>query len=211
VSTKVCDKLGIKADKEGRGVFDRFEIEGGVVLKKIEGRSESPFQLEGMNSLGLAGVELHGLLGYTILARYRLEFDFTKHKMAWKPLDFKPPEPLSERAESGLDAMGGMMKLLGSVLGKKPEQTIVFRGFLGFTLEEKEKAVFVTTVLADTPAAEAGLKAGDRIRQFQGKPVDAAAQLHQLAAKLAPDETVTLTVQRGGETQTIRIKAGRGL
>src|SRR5262245_19472174 len=34
VSTAVCKKLGIEADKKGWGTFERFEIEGGVVLKK---------------------------------------------------------------------------------------------------------------------------------------------------------------------------------
>ena len=43
-----------------------------------QGRVETPFQLEGMNGMGLAGVELHGMMGYTVLAKYRMEFDFTQ-------------------------------------------------------------------------------------------------------------------------------------
>src|SRR6266704_386511 len=34
VSTAVCKKLGIEPDKNGWGAFDRFEIEGGVVVAK---------------------------------------------------------------------------------------------------------------------------------------------------------------------------------
>src|SRR5829696_6379155 len=34
LATEVADKLGVKADKKGWGTFDKFEIEGGVVLKK---------------------------------------------------------------------------------------------------------------------------------------------------------------------------------
>src|SRR5438067_10838499 len=49
VSTSVCRKLGIQAGKGGWGTFDRFEIEGGVVVSKAKGRIEDPFQLEGMN------------------------------------------------------------------------------------------------------------------------------------------------------------------
>src|SRR5438132_11708688 len=94
VSTGVAKKLGVNADREGWGKFERFEIEGGVVLKNFKGRVENPFQLEGMNGLGLAGAELHGIIGYTVLARYRLEFDFTKHKMGWTPLDYKPAQPI---------------------------------------------------------------------------------------------------------------------
>ena len=36
-----------------------------------------------MNGLGLAGVELHGMIGYNVLARYRMEIDFTRDKMTW--------------------------------------------------------------------------------------------------------------------------------
>ena len=57
VSTKVADKIGVKSDKKGWGNFDRLEIEGGVVLKNAKARIEDPFQLEGMNGLGLAGAE----------------------------------------------------------------------------------------------------------------------------------------------------------
>ena len=42
-----------------------------------------------MNGLGLAGVELHGMIGYNILARYRMDIDFTKDKMVWTPLELQ--------------------------------------------------------------------------------------------------------------------------
>ena len=122
VSTKVCAKLGVKADRLGWGIFDRFEVEGGVVIPKARGRVEDPFQLEGMNGLGLAGAELHGMIGYTILARYRLEFDFSKqnHKMGWTPLNFRPPQPLGPQggAGGGMEMIGGFMKVFGALLAR---------------------------------------------------------------------------------------------
>jgi hypothetical protein len=92
LSTKAAKTLGVEKDKLGWGTFDRLEIEGGVVLEKARAVIDDPFQLEAMNSLGLAGVELHGVIGYNILARYRIELDFAKTKMAWTPLDWEPPE-----------------------------------------------------------------------------------------------------------------------
>src|SRR5262245_4143672 len=83
VGTEVCKKLGTEGDGQGWGTFDGFEIEGGVVLTQFRGRVEDPFQLKGMNGLGLAGATLHGIIGYTVLARYRIELDFTKDKMGW--------------------------------------------------------------------------------------------------------------------------------
>jgi serine protease DegQ len=100
VSTAAARQAGVEPDGKGWGTFDRFEIEGGVVLEKQKGRIEDPFQLEGMNGMGLAGVELHGMIGYTVLAKYRIEFDFTRNK---KPaLEVQPRAFLgAELAEDG--------------------------------------------------------------------------------------------------------------
>ena len=35
--------------------------------------------------MGFAGAELHGIIGYNVLARYRMEIDFTRDKMTWTP------------------------------------------------------------------------------------------------------------------------------
>jgi hypothetical protein len=216
VSTAVGNKLGVKANKQGWGTFDRFEIEGGVVMEKVKGRVENPFQLEGMNGLGLAGAELHGMIGYTILARYRLEFDFSNqsHKMTWQPLDFKPPEPPplgGASAPAGMDSIGFLLKFLGAMMGKRPEPQIVLRGFLGIAMQDREGAVTVQAVLEGSPASLAGLKPGDLIQRFQDKVVKTTSDVYRLANKLAPDQTAELKVARDGETLSIRIKAGRGL
>ena len=89
IAPEAAKKAGVEPDAKGWGVFDSFEIEGGVVLTKAKGRIEKPFQLDGMNGLGLAGVELHGMIGYNILAHYRMKIDFTKDKMVWTPLELQ--------------------------------------------------------------------------------------------------------------------------
>jgi hypothetical protein len=213
VSTAVCGKLGIEPDQNGWGTFDRFAIEGGVVLNKIQGRVEDPFQLEGMNGLGLAGTPLHGIIGYSILARFRLEFDFSKDKMGWTPLAFEPPTPqgLDGMATSGLSALGGILKVLGAMLGRGPEQQVLLRGYLGIGLEDRDNTVWIKTVLTGGPADTAGLRSGDQISRFQGKPVRSVAELQRLAATLTPHELATLTIRREGKTQTLRIKVGEGL
>jgi hypothetical protein len=210
VSTAAARKLGLDKDDTGWGTFDRFEVEGGVVLEKVRGRIEDPFQLTGMNGLGLAGAELHGIIGYTVLARFRLGFDFTKDKMEWTVLDFEPPAPqgLGEGvgAPQGLDMMGNLMKMLGQFMGRKPEPDVVPRGFVGVEVEEGDRQVTVKAVLPGSPAAEAGLKAGDRI-----KDVESVGDLLKLAAKIARGETIGLTVERSGEVHTFQFKTGKGL
>jgi hypothetical protein len=215
VSTKVCRRLDIEPDKKGWGVFDRFEMEGGATVMKIKGRVEDPFQLEGMNAMGLAGVELHGVIGYNVLARYRMEIDFTRDKMTWTELDYEPAQPVGlDGARSGtpeMNAMGGLAKGLSSLLGKRPAPELTPRGFLGLDLEDGGGKATVTAVLQNGPAAKAGLKVGDHVTHVNGEKVETGAAVRKLAEKLTAGQKLKLTVQRGGDTHEITVAAGEGL
>jgi serine protease DegQ len=215
VATKVADKLGVKKDNKGWGSFDRFEIEGGVVVANARGRIEDPFQLEGMNGLGLAGAELHGVIGYNILARYRMEIDFTSDKMVWTPLKWTPdaPKGLDGGKSSGgsLEMVGTLMKMMGSFIGAKATPDTVLRGFFGIQLLEKDDVITVQGILDKGPAAGSGLQTGDRLTKFQGRTVINIEDVHRLAKKLGKGEMVKLTVQRGDDTKEISFKTGEGL
>src|SRR5262249_27668094 len=99
------------------------------------------------------------------------------------------------------------------VLGRKTDQEIVLRGFLGMALADGDDGVQVKSVLANSPAAESGLQPGDRISRFQGRLVSSTAALGRLVNRLAPGETAEMTVGRDGtkEPIQIRIKVGKGL
>jgi len=208
-------KLGLVVDEKGWAVLDRFEIEGGAVRPKMKCRVETPFQLEGMNGLGLAGVELHGMMGYTVLAHYRMEIDFTRDRMKWTELAFQPPPPKGIRSKDAgamatLELLGSVMKLLGALAGKQQDLSEP-RGFLGVELAEKDGAVTIKSVLAKTPAAAAGLKAGDRIARVQGRPVHTIVELQRLAGRVTAGQEFRLLVHRGEESKEITVKAGEGL
>jgi hypothetical protein len=213
VSTPVGKKLGLQTEK-GWTKLDRFELEGGVVLTQFKALVETPFQLEGMNGMGLAGAELHGMIGYTVLANYKIEYDFTRDKMKWTRLDFKPPPPQpvgkAGAGQGGLEILGTLMRFLGFLSGAKlPELTP--RGFLGVELAEDDGRVKVKSVLSKGPAAGAGLQAGDRIDRVQGKEVRSSADVHRRLAEVTAGQTVRLVVQRGDRKEEIAITAGEGL
>jgi hypothetical protein len=217
VATSVCKKLGIEANNKGWGTFDRFEIEGGVVEAKAKGKVETPFQLEGMNALGLAGADIHGIIGYSLLARYRIKFDFTKDKMTWTRLDFDPGLPKAlgagKGAPGGLDALGSIMKILGAFIGKRPAPKYLPRGFLGVELAPTKdiEGVVIKAVLAKGPAAAAGLKAGDQVSEFQGEEISDIEEIQKLAAKVKAGQKVRFTVKRGGAPKKFVVTAGEGL
>ena len=217
IATKVGEKAGLKGNAKAWTAIDRFEIEGGLVVNKARGRVETPFQLEGMNGLGLAGMEIHGMIGYDILAKYRMEIDFTRDKMTWTELDYVPklPPMLKGDGKGGgqpeLEMMGTVMKSLGGLMGRKSTPEIGLRGFYGMSLDDGDESPKVTAVLAKGPAGVAGLKVGDVVTKIDGRSVTNVADVLKRAGRLAPGGSVKLTVRRGGETSEIAITTGEGI
>jgi hypothetical protein len=218
VDKKDSEKKGSeKKGRVGAVTLDRFEIEGGVVQSKIKCIVETPFQLTGMNAFGMAGEELHGMIGYTVLAHYKMEIDFTRDKMVWTQLNYKPAQPVplglkdQDPGQKQLEELGGFMKAMAFLMGKKPGPPPLPRGFLGVELSEKKGVVTVRKVLKKTPAAEAGLLKGDCIREVQGEAVKTSADVLRLTARVTAGQTVRLTIQRGEDTKEITVTAGEGL
>jgi len=214
IAEPVGAKIGLKTEK-GWATLDKLELEGGMSLVKVKARVETPFQIEGMNSMGLAGVELHGLMGYTVLAKYKMEFDYTQKQMLWTPLLAEPLAPIALGGKGGtpggMDTMVKIIQVLGAFAGLGPAPAPVPRGFFGFELAEKDSAVVVARVLPMSPAAEAGLKKGDRIVAVESKEIKTAGDILAHASKLTKGKALTLTIQRGSEKQDLKITAGEGL
>jgi hypothetical protein len=214
VSTAVGKKLGLTANKSGWATLDKFTLEGGAAVSKAKARIEDPFQLEGMNGLGLAGAHLDGIIGYNILARFRTEFDFTKDKLGFTPLNFDPPAPQGleggAAAAGGLDTMAAIMKFVGGLLGKKAEPDMVLPGFFGMEVEETKEGIQVKSVLQKSPAQNAGIEAGDQIQQLQTTKIKTTADFQREASKLSAGSSALVSLNRNGESKEVKIQLGRG-
>jgi len=214
VSTSIGKKLELKTDKTGWATLDKFTLEGGAAVSKAKARIEDPFQLEGMNGLGLAGAHLDGIIGYTILARFRIEFDFTKDKLGFTPLKFDPPPPQGleggSAAAGGLDTMAAIMKFVGGWLGKNAEPDISLAGFFGMEVMDTKQGIQVKGVLAKGPAEKAGFEAGNQIQQIQGKKASSAADFRREASKIPGGSSALVTVNRRGEAKEIKVQLGKG-
>jgi len=224
VATETAAKIGLKAPEKGFWTpVDSLEIEGGARLEKVKARVEDPFQLVGMNALGLPGASIDGILGFTILARFKLEIDLTRDRMTWTRLDFIPPDPPVPTDEDRknppaemqlMNALGPVAKGLAFLIGKQPEEQLAPRGFLGLEWAASAadpKAVEIRRVLPDSPAARAGVAAGDLLIRVDGRPVDGLPAARDAVAGLRRDQAVELVVRRGGEEKALRATAGEGL
>jgi hypothetical protein len=213
ITKAVAKKAKVETDAKGWANFNSFEVEGGLKVDKARGRVEDLFQLEGMNGMGLAGVELHGVIGYNVLAKYRIQYDFTADKLGFEPLPgFEPPpiKPIGGKGQGGIEMLGPMMKMMAGLLGIKPNFATMPRGFVGIEFDDQD-GVVVRKVLPGSPADKAGLKAGDRIESVKNRSIDDAKDLTRALAKAGVGTKLTVTVKRGDKTEDLTLELGRGL
>jgi serine protease Do len=71
------------------------------------------------------------------------------------------------------------------------------------------RGVGVTQVIKDSPAEKAGLRKDDVILRLDGENVTSVRKLNRLVSELAPDQSVRVSVSRGGAEQEITATIGK--
>jgi hypothetical protein len=213
ITKAVAKKAKAEPDKKDWVNFDSFELEGGLKIDKVRGRVEDLVQIDGMNSMGLAGVELHGVIGYQVLARFRIDYDLTRDKLVFEPLAFDPPAlvPLDKGSAGDIQSMGPLVKMMAAFLGIKPNFDLAPRGFTGIEYETKDEKVSIKAVLPGSPAEKAGLKAGDVVTSIKTVSIDSEKDLTRALAKAGVGTKWRFYITRGGKEEEIVVELGRGL
>ena len=66
----------------------------------------------------------------------------------------------------------------------------------------------MVSVQSGSPAADAGLQAGDVVTAIDDRPVTSSTELTAAVRSRQPGDTVSLTVRRNGDTQTVEVTLG---
>jgi putative serine protease PepD len=119
---------------------------------------------------------------------------------------------INDQIESDTNDSAGVGFAVPIDASKSVAQTLIAGGtvqhaWLGVGLA-RVGAARVTKVVAGSPAAKAGLKAGDVVTSFHGNSVSSADDLSAAVAAAKPGETVSVTVQRGGSTKHLSVTLG---
>jgi hypothetical protein len=215
LSEPVAKKAGADLDAKKWAEFD-VELEGGLKIPKARGLATDMFQLRGMNALGLAGVELHGVVGYNVLAKYKIEYDFTKDYLRFTDLKFAPPKMVglgegAKGGQGGLELVGDMMKFMAPLMGIKPNFAVAPRGYLGVEVEFKDGKVLVAAVHGGSPADAAGVKKGDQIATIKGRDIDDLGDLERALKNQAEGAALKIVLKRGEQTKDVTVTLGKGL
>ncbi|HEV8662118.1 MAG TPA: DegQ family serine endoprotease [Candidatus Methylomirabilis sp.] len=112
------------------------------------------------------------------------------------------------------------INLAKTILVQLKDQGRVTRAWLGVLIQpvpreaagslglSDDRGALVSEVVADSPAAAAGMHAGDVIVALDGKPVAEARELPRLVAGRPVGSTVEVTFLRGGKRRTVRLTLG---
>ncbi|MGD1087708.1 MAG: DegQ family serine endoprotease [Verrucomicrobiota bacterium] len=96
----------------------------------------------------------------------------------------------------------------------------VTRGYLGLKLQDinadlaeqfglpDQSGALVDDVLLNTPAEKGGIKSGDVITAFNGKPISDSESLMLAVSECAPGTAATVKLLRDGQPQTIKVTLG---
>jgi serine protease Do len=96
----------------------------------------------------------------------------------------------------------------------------VNHGYIGISIEDvtpdsakffdvkKAVGAVVSDVTPDSPGSKAGLKTGDVITEFDGKPVSDAGQLQVETSQKQPGNTINLQVMRDGKSLELPVTLG---
>jgi membrane-associated protease RseP (regulator of RpoE activity) len=148
---------------------------------------------------------IDGLVGFPFFARYKTAIDYQAKTLTLTPNGFKPADTMQNMMKTMTDASAG---------GKPKPKILVPAGQWGLRVEkpadDEDEGVNVAEVLADSAAAKAGLKAGDRLLTLDGRWTDSIADVFHAAAAIKPSQTVEAVVKRDGKKMAVTVAPAAG-
>jgi serine protease Do len=122
---------------------------------------------------------------------------------AQQPAPPPAPEPPDEPFDQNFEfIMGG-----DGFLGVYAEN--ISRENMGRYHMNQVRGVGVTRIVKDSPAEKAGLRQDDVILRVDGESITSVRKLNRIVSELAPDQSVKITVSRGGSEQDITATIGK--
>ena len=110
------------------------------------------------------------------------------------------PEPPSRQTQ----APGGAARRVSLDLQGVPAEPDQLFKALGLDLYQPPATPILDRIVSGSPAARAGLESGDRVREIDGQVIDSPGGLVDIV-KAHPGETITMTIERDGQTQRIDV------
>jgi hypothetical protein len=149
---------------------------------------------------------LYGIVGFPFFARYKMTIDYQAQTLTLVPSGYKPANVLRSLESTALQLM---------TASSQPPKVLSPAAQWGFVAnkarDDAEAGVVVKEVLADSAAAQAGLKPGDRLLTVDGRWTDSLADLYEVTSLLKPGAAVSVRLKRDGKEQQLKVTPRPGL
>lgn len=149
---------------------------------------------------------LYGIVGFPFFARYNMTIDYQAETLTLTRSGYDPPNPLKSLEST-------MIQLLtaGSPSAKVLSPAAQWGLKVSRKSDDVAAGVDIKEVLPGTAAAEAGLKAGDRLLTVDDRWTDTVPDLYDIAGYLEAGVTVPVVILRDGKKMELKIKLRAGL
>lgn len=185
----------------GEAVVDRLEL-GNLEAKKVPVIVMDHPALKVLNGMLRRPVE--GIVGYTFFAHYRTTIDYQASELTFTPVEFRVRDLMKD--------------LPARLTGPKVARTIHLapRGLWGLVLGEPKGGISsigvpIREVRPGSPAAEAGLQAGDVLTSLDGRWTTTIPDTFAAAATVPPGRAVDVDVVRDGRARTVKVAPRDGI
>ncbi|MCS7045288.1 MAG: aspartyl protease family protein [Gemmataceae bacterium] len=142
---------------------------------------------------------IEGIIGFNVFAKHRTTIDYQAKAMTFVPVKYEPINMIDKL----------MRIMLAPPKERSQPKVLAPAGLLGIRVEkakEDENAgVTIAEVFADSPAAEAGLKPGDRLLTLAGRWTDSVEDCYFAASRLQVGIAADAEIIRDGTKQKIKI------
>jgi hypothetical protein len=150
---------------------------------------------------------IEGIVGFPFFARYKMTVDYAAKEMTFVPSGYKPGDVMQDLMQTVMGSFGQ---------GGKPQPKVAApAGLWGLELakgkSDDDAGVDVKAVLTGGPAADAGLKTGDRILTIDGRWTDSLADAYQAASFVKPGTPAVVVVKRDGKEVKLTVSPKTGL
>jgi len=147
---------------------------------------------------------IEGIVGFNVFARYRSTLDYQAKEMTFVPTSFVPVDMMSKIMETMLapKSAKGKTKVLapGGLLGVRPAKEA----------SDAEAGINLEHVYADSPAAKAGLKSGDRLLTLDHRWTDSIQDLFIALSKADTSLPLAAEILRDGTAMKLEVKLAAG-
>jgi PDZ domain/Aspartyl protease len=152
----------------------------------------------------VTGRKIDGIMGFTFFARFKTTIDYQARTMTFEPITYEVRNLLKELPD----------RLMGPKVAQR--RVLAPSGLWGLRLGEEaeggqSQGATVLKVLEGSPAAGAGLRAGDVLTMIDGRWVTSVADAYHAAAKVPLGQQVTTVIKRDGKELTLSIKPADGI